>query len=218
MNNQELDKQTEDLLTELGKELGNSRTEYSNAILDSSQPDPPFYTQNMKKPRARKMVRRGLLLVAVLVLMLCTFVVSSTGVGKKMFNQFFDTQTGHTNVQPLPDSDKGNLPNFKLNYVPKGYKFVSKDKLVTSYSITYQKADKKYITMSVSKTEDYTSSIDNDTLKRKEILVNDYQAYLFYDDSTSAIIWQVGDYTLDLFTEVSVKEAEKIADNIQLVK
>ena len=66
----------------------------------------------------------------------------------------------------------------------------------------------------VTKSDAYSSSIDSDTLKRKEITINAYQAYLFYDDKTSAIIWQIGDYVLELFTESSVNEAVKMAESV----
>jgi hypothetical protein len=51
---------------------------------------------------------------------------------------------------------------------------------------------------------------------RQEIRINDHQAVLFHDEDNSAVIWEMGDYTLDLFTALSPEETIKIAENIRL--
>lgn len=189
--NQDIDKLAEDILTAYGKELCKSRKAYFDALEDDSVPDPPFFAEPVrKKMRTRRTFRRALILVAVLVLIMGLVVISSEGVKEKMFNYFTDEKEGHTDLSYLDgEDDESKIPEFELGYVPEGYELFS---------------------------EDYNMSVDNDTFKQREIMVNSYQALLFYDDMNSAIIWQVGDYTLDLFTGLSQKEAIKVAKNVKL--
>lgn len=218
MSDFDVEKKADELLTALGKELAKSRVAYADAVLDENTPTPPFYQElpQKKKPGSRKVFRRTLILVAVLALIMGLVVISSEGVREKMFNYFFTEKPGHTEVRPLENDEKeGELPRFELGYVPEGYEKINEEDILTiGYAIDYENDQKQYINFMVTKSDAYSSSIDSDTLKRKGITINAYQAYLFYDDKTSAIIWQIGDYVLELFTESSVNEAVKMAESV----
>lgn len=218
MSDFDVEKKADELLTALGKELAKSRVAYADAVLDENTPTPPFYQElpRKKNPGNRKVFRRTLILVAVLALIMGLVVISSEGVREKMFNYFFTEKPGHTEVRPLENDEKeGELPRFELGYVPEGYEKINEEDILTiGYAIDYENDQKQYINFMVTKSDAYSSSIDSDTLKRKGITINAYQAYLFYDDKTSAIIWQIGDYVLELFTESSVNEAVKMAESV----
>lgn len=222
MSDFDVEKKADELLTALGKELAKSRVAYADAVLDENTPTPLFYQELPREKRtgARRVFRRTLILVAVLALIMGLVVVTSEGVREKMFNYFFTEKPGHTEVRPLENDGEieGNLPQFELGYVPEGYEKINKEDSGIGYIIDYGNDKKQYINFMVTKGDVYSASFDNDTLKRKEIMINTYQAYLFYDDRTSAIIWQIGDYVLELFTESSVDEAVKMAEQIKLKK
>ncbi len=216
--NQDIDKLAEDILTAYGKELCKSRKAYFDALEDDSVLDPPFFAEPVrKKMRTRRTFRRALILVAVLVLIMGLVVISSEGVKEKMFNYFADEKEGHTDLSYLDgEDDESKIPEFELGYVPEGYELFSEDSDMIFRKTIYENDDEKYIRFTVRRSEDYNMSVDNDTFKQREIMVNSYQALLFYDDKNSVIIWQVGDYTLDLFTGLSQKEAIKVAKNVKL--
>lgn len=216
--NQDIDKLAEDILTAYGKELCKSRKAYFDALEDDSVPDPPFFAEPVrKKMRTRRTFRRALILVAVLVLIMGLVVISSEGVKEKMFNYFADEKEGHTDLSYLDgEDDESKIPAFELGYVPEGYELLEHSSDIFGWKTVYGNDKEQYIHFNVNRSEDYNMSVDNDTFKQREILVNSYQALLFYDDMNSAIIWQVGDYTLDLLTGLSTEETIEIARNVKL--
>lgn len=218
--NQDIDKLAEDILSAYGKELRKSQDAYLDALEDDSLPNPPFFVQPpRKKIGTRRAFRRALILVAVLVLIMGLMVISSEGVREKMFNYFQDDKEGHTDLTYLDDEDEaGKIPEFELGYVPEGYELFSEDSDISFRKIIYTKDEKQYIRFTVNRSEAYNMSVDNDTFKREEITVNGYQALLFYDEHNGVVIWQVGDYTLDLFTGLSKKEVIEVAKNVTLKK
>lgn len=224
MSDFDVEKKADELLTALGKELAKSRVTYADAVLDENTPTPPFYQELPREKRTgtRRVFRRTLILVAVLALIMGLVVVTSEGVREKMFNYFFTEKPGHTEIRPLENGEKeGEMPRFELGYVPEGYEKINEEDILTiGYAIDYGNGKDQYISFSVRKSDEYTSSVDNDTLKQKEITVNAYQAYLFIDDQgkDSVIIWQVGDYVLELSTGLSEEEVIKVAENIRLQK
>ena len=48
--------------------------------------------------------------------------------------------------------------------------------------------------------------------------VSIYQAQVYYDGNMSYIVWQVGDYTLDVIGTVSKDEIRKIAESVTLLE
>ena len=218
--NQDVDKRAEDILAAYGKELCKSREKYLNALEDESVPDPPFFAEpERKRIRTRRTFRRALILVAVLVVIMGLVVISSEGVKEKMFNYFQDDKEGHTDLNYLDGDDQdGKIPEFELGYVPDGYELFSEDSDLLKRKLIYMNEQEKYIRFTVNRSEEYNMSIDNDTFKSKEITINSYQALLFYDEHSSAIIWQIGDYTLDLLTGLSTEETINIAKKITLKK
>lgn len=223
MSDFDVEKKADELLTALGKELAKSRVAYADAVLDENTSTPPFYQElpRKKNPGNRKVFRRTLILVAVLALIMGLVVISSEGVREKMFNYFFTEKPGHTEVRPLENNEntEGELPRFELGYVPEGYEKINEgDIWDIGYIVDYGNNKEQYINFMVTKSDAYSSSIDNDTLNQKEIMINTYQAYLFIDDQgkDSVIIWQVGDYVLELSTGLGEKEVIKVAENIRL--
>lgn len=218
--NQDIDKLAEDILSAYGKELRKSQDAYLDTLEDDSLPNPPFFAQQpRKKTGTRRAFRRTLILVAVLVLIMGLVIISSEGVKEKMFNYFLDDKEGHTDLTYLDgDSKTGEIPEFELGYVPEGYELVDQSSDIFGRETVFANDEERYIRFTVSRSEDYNMSIDNDTFKRKEITINGYQALLFYDKYNGVVVWQVGDYTLDLFTGLSKKEVIEVARNVALKK
>jgi len=219
--NMDTDILAEELLSAYGKALCKSQDIYFEKMEDGSQPDPAFFAEKpRKKTRVRYNLRRAMIIVAILILAFAIAMVSSTGFREKMFGYIMTDHAGYTDLSSLEDSsDDAAMPEFKLGYVPDGYKLSSSDSDAESFSLSYSAGtgnDAKYINLSVYK--EGSLSVDNDTLKRKEVTVNGYQAFVFYDKDNTGVLWQVGDYTFNIWTQLSQEETIKVAKSIDVVR
>ena len=219
--NMDTDILAEELLSAYGKALCKSQDIYFEKMEDGSQPDPAFFAEKpRKKTRVRYNLRRAMIIVAILILAFAIAMVSSTGFREKMLGYIMTDHAGYTDLSSLENSsDEDTMPEFKLGYVPDGYKLSSRDSDAESFSLSYSAGtgnDAKYINLSVYK--EGSLSVDNDTLKRKEVTVNGYQAFVFYDKDNTGVIWQVGGYTFNMWTQLSQKETVKIARNTEISK
>lgn len=215
MTSQEIDLKSEELLKALGTELGNSRQRYASSILDNNIIPMPFHINETKKVSHKRLYKRVLVLVAVLILAMTLVLATATGVREKLFNYFFVEHQGYTELKSLETfTTDDNLPNFVLTEIPKGYKLAEEDNFAGVYNATYTNNTEQYLYFNVSRSDTYTATFDNETLNRKEISLGEYQGYMFYDENTSIILWQVGEYTLELNTVLDEDTAIKIAKNI----
>lgn len=223
--NQPAEKLAEDILKAYAEELMKSRAAYYDALEDDSVPDPPLFAPSPKEEKREKVSpgriisrRRFIALIAALALLMGLTVISSEGLRKQMFNFLQNDKEGHTDLNYIggQDSEDSEIPEFELGYVPDGYELAETISNEIYREICYLDAENNRIIFSVYRAEDYNASIDNDTLKRKEITINGNQAFLFYDDMDRGVIWQVGDYVFDLLTSSDINEAIKIAEGVRL--
>ena len=110
------------------------------------------------------------------------------------------------------------MPNFELTYLPEGYSLSSEDYEKSVNSKMYVSDENKYIYMTVRPSSTYAASVDNETMQGETTRVSIYQAQVYYDDNMSYIVWQVGDYTLDVIGTVSKDEIRKIAESVILLE
>lgn len=229
MRKQQFDaeQKAEELLMALGRELGESRAAFGEALMDENQPDPPMFMTEEEwyqgrpvsvKHRTRHRtgkLRSALILAAVLILIMGLAVVSSEGVKlKKSTLHMEETPAESTRII---DSSKAifDLEDFQVGYVPEGYEVVS-DEVLGEFArqIKYSDVEGNYIKLYIVKTENYGANVDNETAKQEEVLVNDKQAYLFEDGKTNFVVWQMGDCTIDLKGRISKEELLSVAKNI----
>lgn len=216
---QPIEKLAEEILKAYGQELAKSRQRYYAAVESETEPDPPFFVQPPRKQisgRRKIRLKRFVILVAVLTLLMGLTIVSSEGLRAQMFNFFQEDHQGHTDLSYIggTSSEDSDLPSYELRYIPEGYEVVEENSSILTNEITLMNEEKDYFTLYISSTESYNASVDNDTLVREEIRINAYQAYLFHDKDSCMIIWQVGDYVLELITTLSPEESQEIARNI----
>lgn len=218
MAGNEVEKKAEELLEAIGVELAKSREKYADDILSGKEI--PLYAEPMQKKRsARKRMRTIMILVAVLIMMMGLFVTSVTGVRERIFNYFAEKGSVSTQIKPFEQSDStGKLPNFELTYLPEGYSLSSEDYEKSVNSKMYVSDENKYIYMTVRPSSTYAASVDNETMQGETTRVSIYQAQVYYDDNMSYIVWQVGDYTLDVIGTVSKDEIRKIAESVTLLE
>lgn len=218
MAGNEVEKKAEELLEAIGVELAKSRKKYADDILSGKEI--PLYAEPMQKKRsARKRMRTIMILVAVLIMMMGLFVTSVTGVRERIFNYFAEKGSVSTQIKPFEQSDStGKLPNFELTYLPEGYSLSSEDYEKSVNSKMYVSDENKYIYMTVRPSSTYAASVDNETMQGETTRVSIYQAQVYYDDNMSYIVWQVGDYTLDVIGTVSKDEIRKIAESVTLLE
>lgn len=218
MAGNEVEKKAEELLEAIGVELAKSREKYADDILSGKEI--PLYAEPIQKKRsARKRMRTIMILVAVLIMMMGLFVTSVTGVRERIFNYFAEKGSVSTQIKPIEQSDStGKLPNFELTYLPEGYSLSSEDYEKSVNSKMYVSDENKYIYMTVRPSSTYAASVDNETMQGETTRVSIYQAQVYYDDNMSYIVWQVGDYTLDVIGTVSKDEIRKIAESVTLLE
>lgn len=218
MAGNEVEKKAEELLEAIGVELAKSREKYADDILSGKEI--PLYAEPIQKKRsARKRMRTIMILVAVLIMMMGLFVTSVTGVRERIFNYFAEKGSVSTQIKPFEQSDStGKLPNFELTYLPEGYSLSSEDYEKSVNSKMYVSDENKYIYMTVRPSSTYAASVDNETMQGETTRVSIYQAQVYYDGNMSYIVWQVGDYTLDVIGTVSKDEIRKIAESVTLLE
>lgn len=218
MTDYDVEKKAEELLQAIGKELAESRAKYADDILSGK--DVPLYAKSVqKKWHARKKLKRIMILVAILIIMMGLVITSVTGVSERIFNYFAEKGSVSTQIKPFEQSDStGKLPNVELTYLPEGYSLSSEDYEKSVNSKTYVSDENKYIYMTVRPSSTYAASVDNETMQGETTRVSIYQAQVYYDDNMSYIVWQVGDYTIDIIGTVSKDEIRKIAESVTLLE
>lgn len=218
MTDYDVEKKAEELLQAIGKELAESRAKYADDILSGK--DVPLYAKSVqKKWHARKKLKRIMILVAILIIMMGLVITSVTGVSERIFNYFAEKGSVSTQIKPFEQLDStGKLPNVELAYLPEGYSLSSEDYEKSVNSKTYVSDENKYIYMTVRLSSTYAASVDNETMQGEMTRVSIYQAQVYYDDNMSYIVWQVGDYTIDIIGTVSKDEIRKIAESVTLLE
>lgn len=216
MNEHDIEKKTDEILTALGKELSKSRKIYAEALLDERMPDPPFVMhEKVKNKGSKKMLRRALVLVAVLILTLGMLIVSVDAVKLKLFEFFMVDKDGYTDLQPSNGNVMENeIPEFYLSYVPEGYTRSFKNVEQGAITIIYEDDNGQYINFEAYNSNDTTASIDNENLQREQVRVNEFEGWYFYNDEFDMVVWQVGDYLLNISSSLGKEETLKVAKNI----
>lgn len=221
------EEKAEELLMALGKELGERRAAFGEALMDDEQPDPPMFMskeawfegrpqpKEHRSYRITRKKRRALILAAVLILVMGMAVVSSDGVKLNKSTVHME-ETPEESTRIIDDTKKMyDLEDFQVGYVPEGYE-VEFDEVHGEFmrKIGYHDADDNNIRIHIAKTDHYGANVDNESADREEVLVNDKQAYLFNDGDVTFVVWQVGDCTIDVVGNVSKEEIILAAKNI----
>ncbi len=232
----DLEQRAEDILKAFAMEMGKNNEAFAQAVLDENQPDPPLYAEveeraetdaavelatgdaNPEAPvrphRSRRVLRRTLILAAVLILMMGLVVCTSEGVRLKLSSLFFGDAPGSTRV--LDDSNLVvDLEKVELGYVPEGFEVVS-DEILMGYCRMIELNDEKgnIILLSITKTEQYVYNIDNETNSDTTIRINDKQGSIFFDGEQNVVIWQIGDCTFDIASSFEKDNLITIAEHI----
>lgn len=226
----------EALLETLGKELGEARADFCEALMDPDRDDPPMFMDEgywdileddevedfeswkaVQTPRkgGRGRLRRAFILVAVLILVLGLFAVAADGVKLKKNTMHMQETTNESTF--LIDENQAfyDVEDFEVTYVPEGYELVE-DVSVENYvrNIKFSNEECTEVWIHIAETDHFGANVDNEVTKQKEVLVNDKQAYLFQDEKTYIIVWQIGNCTLDVASRLPVEELIEIASHI----
>lgn len=249
----------EEIMETYGKELGESRSNFCEALMDPDKDDPPMFIdydagdlasaapvmsfEEWKQQQAEKaleealeeapedvtidskviesgrgskrMLRRILILAATLILVLGLAVVAAEGVKLKKSTLHMEQDTGESTRIIDVDNAEFDVEDFRVTYVPEGYELVE-DMVVGGNMklFEYHSDERGGIQIHISKTNTFGANVDNERSGREEVLINDNQAYMFYDDKTGFVIWQIGDCTLDVSGRISQEELIEIASHI----
>lgn len=235
VNREEAERLAEEFMMAFGKELGENRADFCEALMDPDREDPPMFVEDdgwndevmdfaaWKKAQEEKAAHKGrknklrriVILAAVVTLVMGLAMVAAEGV--KLKKSTMTMQETPNESTKLIDEDKAkyDVSDFRVTYVPEGYELVE-DRIIseTTRRIIYQKDTGEGFKVHIIKTAKYGANVDNERAGREEVLVNDKQAYVFYDEEAGFIIWQVGDCTLDVFARLSKEELIEIAKQI----
>ena len=226
----------EALLETLGKELGEARADFCEALMDPDREDPPMFMDEgywdiledyevedfeswkaVQTPRkgGRGRLRRAFILVAVLILVLGLFAVAADGVKLKKNSLYMKTDSGESTRIVDISKAEFDVKDFEVTYVPEGYELVE-DVSVENYvrNIKFSNEECTEVWIHIAETDHFGANVDNEVTKQKEVLVNDKQAYLFDDGRKSIIVWQVGNCTLDVEARLPEEELIKISSHI----
>jgi len=240
----DLEQRAEDILRAFAMEMGNNNEKFVRAVLDENQPDPPLFLEEetpletesgaeitpsvpaeeelptgftpVTPRRSRKILRRTLILAAVLILMMGLVVCTSEGVRLKLSSLFFGDAPGSTRV--LDDSNLVvDLEKVELGYVPEGFEVVS-DEMVLDFERRIEAKNDvgSIIIMHMIKNEQYVYNIDNEYTAETKILINDREAYCFNNGDETFIMWQIGDSTFQLTSTIDKQILVEVAKKIVL--
>ncbi len=203
------EQKAEALLQALGEELGESRARYAASLMEEH----PDASPRPKANRSRS--RRVLILAAVLILVMALAIVIADGVKLKK-NHVAMEETPNESTRIIDESKQELDPaDFVVGYVPEGYELESDEMLGEDIrEITYVDENEDYVHIFIAKTNKYTSNVDNERLKKEEIIVNDRQAVLVSRGGYCYLIWQMGDCTVDLSTVLSKEDTKTIGQHI----
>lgn len=225
------EQKAEELLMALGRELGESRVAFGEALMDEAKDDPPMFTVQTpphvlleegtdmelaaRSKKSSRKVRRALLLAAALVLVLGLVVVSSEGVKLKENN--LDMEPKASESTRIVDESKAefNVADFYLGYVPEGYE-LAEDTATGDYvrRIRYRNNEGDRILVHIMKTEQYGTYVDNENSENETVLVNDKEAHFFEMDGQIFLVWQMGDCTIDITSYASREDTLELAEHL----
>lgn len=226
----------EALLEALGKELGEARADFCEALMDPDREDPPMFMDEgywsmlddyevedfeswkaVQTPRkgGRGRLRRAFILVAVLILVLGLFAVAADGVKLKKNTMHMRETVGESTKLTDIDKTKFDVEDFEVTYVPEGYELVE-DVSVENYvrNIKFSNEECTEVWIHIAETDHFGANVDNEVTKQKEVLVNDKQAYLFQEKNKNIVVWQMGNCTLDISGKLSEEDLIQVASHI----
>ena len=154
--------------------------------------------------------------IAVILLVVFGSAMSVKAYRSRIIEFFIEVFTDKTSYSVQEDSPEGvAVVPVEPDYVPEGYE-VDCDELRGDFlrEIGYQDAEQNNLRIHIAKTDHYGANVDNETAERKEVLVNDKQAYIFSDGDVNFIVWQMGDCTIDVVGIVSEDELVSVANKI----
>lgn len=217
----------EALLEAYAKELCASQDAYLDELANAADEKtdcPPFFVpqpQTSKPPRRkggrRRTAKRALLLVAVLVLIQGLIVVSE-GSKENTFNYYQEEQDGKTILTYLGLGSGEELPAFALGWIPEGYSVIDETVSDTAREISYRNDAGEYLYFTVQQSEAYNANLDDEGMEKKAVSIRGYSGYLFYGGGKCVLMWQVGEYTLDLSGWLTKEEAVRMAEGVVLKK
>lgn len=222
----ELDQRVDAIFAAFAKQLGDNTAAFASAFLDEEQPDPPLFMNEVEIPEAerktvapkgsRRLLRRTLILVAVLVLIMGLAVVTSEGVRLKVSSLIFGNAPDSTRL--IDDSSLVvDLEKVELGYVPEGFEVESDEMIDDMYRVfCLENKMSDSILFSVTKTEGYVNNVDNERSGNEDVLINDKQGYYFTTNKRNSIIWQIGDCTFQLTSNLDKADLLLIAKQIVL--
>lgn len=233
----ESEKQAEELLQLLGRELSKSRAKQMEP--DSELPASPLTEAKKESPipserssvltctgKARgkrhfKQICAALLCCILLAAAVTT--VSSEAFRAKVFGFFFDDKDGYTDLIPAEDSAFGEF--FYPEYLPEGYQLVSDEDIgEAGRDLIFENAEKEdFIVLTQFNDNHLGLSFDTEKTIKESCLVGECEGWYFHsgndnEGDTHTLIWERDGIFLELSATLSKEEMLKIGASLKYKK
>ena len=135
-NREEAERLADEIMAAFGKELGESRADFCEALMDEA--DEVMSFEEWKKAQSgtvreeaevhpaggRRRMRRALILAAVLILVMALAMVAAEGVKLKKSTMTMQETPGESTKLVDENKAKYDVEDFVVSYVPEGYELV----------------------------------------------------------------------------------------------
>ena len=218
----DVEQKADELLAALGYELGESRAAYMERLLreaetelDAEPEGVPAEPMHKTRKGGRRILKRTLILAAVLIIVMGTLVVTCEGVRLKLSSLFFRDTPGSTRM--IDDENLVvNVAEVVVDYVPEGYELES-DEIVGDFNrVLFYSNGEKEVIVSITKTEMYAFNVDNERMEGEAVKINDKEGHLFVTEGKHIVVWQMADCTFQITTTLNETEAIEIARHIYI--
>lgn len=156
---------------------------------------------------------------AVFIVISSTILLSVEATRNYIFNAAIKWHEDYFSIQHSNNkSNVADLKNYRLTYVPLGFKETSTVAIGDILKITYENDDGMRIVFKQSPSETSHILADYEGKKYSTIKVNGQEAYLFNateDDKTNTLLWEFNGSMLTISSEVGTDELILMAENIK---
>lgn len=218
ISNSSIEKATNILFERENLELEN--IEINNNLKLSKQ-----YKDKIRSMGIEKKIRKTVILKRVatffLIFALSFSIIIATNVKARqlVFGWVVETFPEYSDFNFYPEDGEVvdiDLDEIEINYIPDGFMLVEEFKGTRSISFRYENQDRNYIEIFITKGG--SSSYDTENVDVLKMEFRNTDAFVWHKNSISFIVWEEDGVMCDIIGYISIEEALKIGENIEIKK
>lgn len=203
-------RKAEKILKLYARELMKSREADCDAFLGE---DVPGY----RRISTRHLLKRGLIIAAVLTLSFALIVVSANALEIKLFGFDLIQKESHTEIQngEVQKDDLRETEFLSANYVPKGYKLVDEVPFENiSLSLGYQNEQGQLLYIDQYLAGSYSGNINNEDCQIYTEIIGEMEVYIYDYDEQKTYLIRRDDIVVEVTGYLMKSEFEKIINGL----